>query len=205
MVLHGGGSRQDSVAVSPTQLSVLRMVPVARRVARAARRDLAVFRLLNTHRGWDTQHTPVADVTWALEQLSDRLPALPVGLVGHSLGGRAALLAGDLPGVRSVVALNPYVLPEDRPDLGGRRTLVVQGDDDRVSSPSRTAELVARLPHPDDVALVSVSGGRHAMLRRGRLFEQLAADFTASVLLDTERARSVPVQAVLDGERRVTV
>ncbi|MCW2761098.1 MAG: alpha/beta hydrolase, partial [Marmoricola sp.] len=33
LVLHGGGSRRDSTMVSPTQLSVLRMVPIAHRVA----------------------------------------------------------------------------------------------------------------------------------------------------------------------------
>jgi hypothetical protein len=33
LVLHGGASRRDSIAVSPTQLSVLRMVPIAKRLA----------------------------------------------------------------------------------------------------------------------------------------------------------------------------
>src|SRR5689334_24858422 len=93
LVLHGGASRRDRMRVSPTQLSVLRMVPIARRIARAGRGRLAVFRLLNSTRGWDTRHTPVDDARWALEQVRDRLGDLPVGLVGHSLGGRAALLA----------------------------------------------------------------------------------------------------------------
>ena len=35
LVLHGGASRRRRMMVSPTQLSVLRMIPVARRVARA--------------------------------------------------------------------------------------------------------------------------------------------------------------------------
>ena len=30
VVLHGGAARRDRTAVSPTQLSVLRMVPIAR-------------------------------------------------------------------------------------------------------------------------------------------------------------------------------
>ena len=34
LVLHGGASRRDGVAVSPAQLSVLRMIPIAARIAR---------------------------------------------------------------------------------------------------------------------------------------------------------------------------
>jgi len=109
LVLHGGADRQDSPGVSPTQLSVLRMIPVAKAVARAGRGRLAVHRLLNTRRGWDTHHTPVDDVAWALEQVRERYGDRPVGLVGHSLGGRAALLAGGLDCVRSVVALTPWI------------------------------------------------------------------------------------------------
>src|ERR1700684_4577646 len=45
LVLHGGASRRRSMRVSPAQLSVLRMVPIASRIARAGRDRLAVFRL----------------------------------------------------------------------------------------------------------------------------------------------------------------
>ena len=68
LVLHGGASRGERVMVSPTQLSVLRMIPTARAVARAGRGRLAVYRLLNSYRGWDSQHTPVADTDWAVKQ-----------------------------------------------------------------------------------------------------------------------------------------
>src|SRR3954452_22230796 len=96
LVLHGGASRRDRVRVSPTQLSVLRMVPIARRIAAAGRGRLAVFRLLNSTRGGDNSHTPVEDVRWALSEIRSRYgDPLLVCLVGHSLGGRAALLAGD--------------------------------------------------------------------------------------------------------------
>lgn len=204
LVLHGGGARRASMMVSPAQLSVLRMVPVARRIARAGRRDLAVLRLLNSQRGWDTQHTPVDDVAWALAQVAERLGELPVGLVGHSLGGRAALLAASYGPVRSAVALNPYVLPQDRPDLAGRRTLIVQGDEDRIASPSRSADLMRRLPATSDVGYVSIEGGRHAMLRHGRTFEELAAQFTAAVLTGRHDVRSETVRTVLGGQRWVT-
>jgi len=141
VVMHGGAGRGDGVPVSPTQLSVLRMIPVARRVARAGRGRLAVVRLLNSTRGWDAGHTPVDDAVWALEQLRERLgTGLPTCLVGHSLGGRAALLTAGHPDVRSVVALAPWVYETDGlQDLAGRRVLVVHGTDDRIADPARSA------------------------------------------------------------------
>lgn len=191
--------------VSPAQLSVLRMVPVARAVARAGRRRLAVHRLLNTARGWDAEHTPVADVAWALEQLAERHGPLPVGLVGHSLGGRAAILAGHHEAVRSVVALNPWVYPTDDNDLAGRRVLVVHGLSDRIAPAERSAVVARRLAARTSVGFVEIPEGRHAMLRHGRRFEQYAAEFTAAVLLGEEgRTLSAPVSAVLDGSRRVS-
>ncbi len=189
LVLHGGASREGSPAVSPTQLSVLRMIPIAKRVARAGRRRIAVYRLLNSTRGWDTRHTPVDDVDWALAQLSERTATdLPIGLVGHSLGGRAALLAGDRPEVRSVVALNPWVYPSDgNLDLSGRRVLIAHGTDDRIAIPAKAEAAARNVGRTADLSFVHVEGGKHAMLRRGRTFERLAADFSAATLLRDPR------------------
>lgn len=187
LVLHGGANRPGNPMVSPTQLSVIRMVPVALRIARAGRGRLAVLRLLNSVRGWDAQRTPVADVEWALGEVRDRLGDLPVSLVGHSLGGRAALLAGSAPAVRSVAALNPWVYPTDAPDLAGRRVLVVHGTDDRIADPARAAAVVRRMSRTTDVELVEVAGGRHAMLRHGPAFERAATDFVTETLLGTPR------------------
>ena len=86
-------------------------------MARAARGGSPSTGCSTRFRGWDTTHTPVDDCDWAIEEVRARYPAAPVGLVGHSLGGRAALLAGDNPAVRSVVALNPWVYPTDDADL----------------------------------------------------------------------------------------
>jgi pimeloyl-ACP methyl ester carboxylesterase len=183
LVLHGGASRGDRMMVSPTQLSVIRMVPTAKAAARAGRGRLAVYRLLNTWRGWDGDHTPVADARWALGLLREELGELPVGLIGHSLGGRAALLAGDQPGVVSVVALNPWVYPTDDADLTGRRVLVVHGLRDRVASPARARAVARNLARTADVELVEIADGRHAMLRHGREFDRRAATFTAETLL----------------------
>lgn len=187
LVLHGGASRQGDMMVSPTQLSVLRMIPIARKIARAGRGGLAVFRLLNSTRGWDTHHTPVNDAHWALERMRNELGDLPVSLVGHSLGGRAALLAGGHPAVISIVALNPFLYPrDDAADLAGREVLIVHGTQDRVAK-IENAELVAlALGRRAHVDLVRVTGGKHAMLRRHAVFSDLAADFVTSTQLGTE-------------------
>jgi dienelactone hydrolase len=203
LVLHGGGARAAAQAVSPTQLSVLRMVPVARRVARD--RGLAVYRLLNSRRGWDDAHTPVADVRWALGQLRAELgDDVPVVLVGHSLGARAAVLAGGLPGVVGVVALAAYLLPGDgRADLSGRRVLFVHGTDDRIASPARAHDGARELARSTRVGFVEVVGGTHSMLRHRRAFDGAAAAF-ASAVLSGRPARGA-VGRALAGEELVRV
>jgi dienelactone hydrolase len=182
LVLHGGASRGPQVAVDPRQLSVLRMIPTARTIARSSRR-LAVHRLLNTYRGWDESHSPLQDARWALDQLRDRHPGLPVGLVGHSLGGRTALLAAAAPGVVSVVALNPWVYPSDDADLTGRRVLIVHGMRDRVADPRKSRIVADRLARTASVEYVEIPDGKHAMLAHGREFDRRAAEFMATTLL----------------------
>lgn len=183
LVLHGGASRPGNPMVQPTQLSVLRMVPVARRIARATRGRVAVYRLLNSHRGWDTRHTPVMDAAWALDRVAERLGGRPpTCLVGHSLGGRAALLAGDQADVVGVVALNPWVYATDTADLRGRRVLFVHGDADRIASPERARLVADRIARTTDVEWRTVPGGKHAMLRHGSVFEKAAADFVVATL-----------------------
>ncbi len=189
--------------VSPTQLSVLRMIPVAKRLARTGGRRLATYRLLNSSRGWDARQTPVDDVAWALDQVEQRYPDRPVALVGHSLGGRAALLAGDRGCVRSVVALNPYVFPDDGPDLRGRQVLVVHGDQDRIARPGASAAVARRIAATTDVGYVVVSGGKHAMLKHGATFERTAADFVAATLLGDDLDPPALAARAMAGEEPV--
>lgn len=200
LVLHGGASRGPEVAVSPTQLSVLRMVPTAKRIAREGKGELAVFRLLNAQRGWGAGPTPVDDAAWALDQLAERFGELPpTCLVGHSLGGRAALLSAGRPGVRSAVALAPWVQGSDAPrGLAGRKVLVVHGDEDRIASPERSATLARRMAAQAPVAYITVRGGKHAMLGPRGVFDRLAAEWATATLLGREP--SGPVARALAGE-----
>lgn len=196
VLLHGGASRASTMRVSPTQLSVLRMVPIARRVARAGAGRLAVFRLLNSRRGWDASHTPAQDAHWALDQLADRHGRrLPTCLVGHSLGGRAAILTAGRAEVRSVVALAPWVYPSDLPSgLSQKRILIIHGSRDRVASPERSAVLARRLAQVADVSYLTVEGGKHAMLRHHERFSAPAAEFAAGTLIrrDYHQSAAVP-------------
>jgi alpha-beta hydrolase superfamily lysophospholipase len=184
LVLHGGASRRGDMRVSPAQLSVVRMIPIARRIARAGRGRLAVFRLLNSRRGWDAAHTPVDDVRWALGEIAERLGPLPACLVGHSLGGRAALLAAGAPEVRGAVALAPWVHPRDvAPDLAGRRVLILHGDRDRIASPQRSAAFARALRRSAaELRYVCVPGGKHAMLRHAAAFDGPAARFAVETV-----------------------
>lgn len=194
IVLHGGASRQGQMMVSPTQLSVLRMIPVARRIARSGRGRLAVYRLLNSYRGWDTSHTPVDDAAWAVQQVAQRHGGeVPVCLVGHSLGGRAAVLSAGLPSVRGVAVLAAFVYPSDADRLGlsGRQVLFVHGLLDRIAPAERARQLAVRLARRNTVGFILLRSGKHAMLRGRRTFEGAAADFAVVTLLGRAPSRLV--------------
>lgn len=205
LVLHGGASRGSQMMVSPTQLSVLRMIPIAGRIARAGKDRLAVFRVLNSVRGWDTSHTPVDDARWALDRVAERLGDLPTFLVGHSLGGRAALLAAATPGVRGAVALAPWVYPTDLADglPPGRRVLIVHGSGDRIAKPANSAAVAEALGRTTPTGYVRVEGGKHAMLSHHDQFSGLAAAFTTEVLLGTTPEGALA--RIAAGERFVEV
>jgi dienelactone hydrolase len=177
------------------------MVPVGRRIAR--QRGLAVFRLLNSRRGWDAHDTPVADVRWALGEVRERYGEVPVVLVGHSLGGRAALRSSAERGVVGAVMLNAYLMPGDEVVETRARLLFVHGTDDRVASFAKAEAAAARLARRTGVGFITVGGGQHAMLRHARRFEGAAAGFAASVLLD--QVVGGPVGRALGGESPVVV
>ncbi len=184
LVLHGGAQRQVPTPVRSTQLSVLRMIPIARAIARAGRGRLAVHRLLNSRRGWDSEQQPTGDVDWALAELHAAYGDVPVVLVGHSLGGRAALVAAAAdPVVTGVVALNPWLYPTDDAPLEGRSVLIVHGDADRIAPLERARSVARRLAGRTDVDLVVVPGGKHAMLSHAGAFTRPTTDFVTRTLL----------------------
>jgi dienelactone hydrolase len=187
LVLHGG-RESDVTRVRATQTAVLRMVPFARSLRRAGGgHGLAVARLRYLVRGWNgPARSPVADVEWALERLAARFGSAPVALVGHSMGGRAAVYAAGHDSVRAVVGLAPWLERDDPVDtVAGREVLVAHGVHDRVTSPKASLGWVRRAGSvAASVSFVSVQGDGHAMLRRAPVWHALATRYVLAMLCD---------------------
>jgi pimeloyl-ACP methyl ester carboxylesterase len=180
LVLHGG----QAINTTPTrarQLAVLRLIPVARALASAgASSGLGVWRLRFRYRGWNKEAAdPVADVRWALHQLREQHGDVPIVLVGHSMGGRAALRAAADPGVVAVLGLAPWVPPgEPVEQLRGRRLLVVHGLRDRMTSHAASKALVdAVRGDTAEATCINLRRSGHAMLRRFPLWNELTTEF----------------------------
>ena len=185
LVLHGG--REASTArTRPTQLAVLRMLPIARALARAGRpHGIAVARLRFAVRGWNGDlRSPVADARWAIDQLVERFPDVPVALVGHSMGGRTALQVADHPAVTTVVGLAPWIERTDPTGaVAGRRVLLVHGSDDRITDPRRSKQFVREVePITVSASFVTVEGDKHAMLGRASVWNALVTGYVLAAL-----------------------
>jgi pimeloyl-ACP methyl ester carboxylesterase len=180
VVVHGGRSagREPTTAV---QLTVLRMVPVARAIRQALRGSRVVVRRPRLRlRGWNgADASPVHDLNELLDELSGRFGRIPVVLVGHSMGARAALRVAGHPLVSAVAGLAPWLPPgEPVEQLAGRRVLLVHGSADTVTSPSETWAYADRARGVGPVAAIEVRNGDHALLHRARLWHRIAAEFT---------------------------
>ncbi|MYV65587.1 alpha/beta fold hydrolase, partial [Streptomyces sp. SID2131] len=100
LLLHGG--RADGPEPPPAlNLPALRMRPFAAAVTRAVRgRSVLVAEVRYRHRGWNGARADAArDAETALNDLRERIGPVPVVLLGHSMGGRAALRAAGDPAV----------------------------------------------------------------------------------------------------------
>lgn len=200
VVLHGG--RSTSVApVRRYQLAVVRMQPFAASLRRHGRADgLLVAQVRYTVRGWNgPQRSPVADVNSALDELTERFPAVPIALVGHSMGGRTAIYTAAHDGVRSVVALAPWLEQRDPSrTVSGRRVLIAHGDLDRITDPRASAAYArAAARYAESISYVSVAGDKHAMLRRAGLWHELTTGFVLGTLFGRPSAGRSEVRGVV--------
>ncbi|MGJ7906314.1 alpha/beta hydrolase family protein [Actinopolyspora sp. H202] len=194
LVLHGGRSRGEE-PMRPWRLAYLRMWWLALRVARGHGGAPAVWLLRNRLRGWnEPDRDPVVDARWALRELRRRSPHARIVLVGHSMGGRAALLLAGEEGVGDVCALAPWLEPSDPVEqLAGTRALLAHGDRDGITSAHASAEYVRRAARAGGTARYRpVPGSGHAMLRRHREWTRLAREFVAEVepIRSADRASS---------------
>ncbi|MBC9712742.1 alpha/beta fold hydrolase [Streptomyces sp. TRM66268-LWL] len=185
LLLHGG--RENGVDAPPLwNLPGLRMRPFARAVGRAVDgHDVVVGRVRYRCRGWNgAREDPLHDARAALDALERRFGEIPTVLVGHSMGGRAALRAAGHRLVRGVVGLAPWC-PEGEPveQLAGRRVVLLHGDMDRTTDPRASAAYAARASKAGAQAcLVLVDGAGHAMLQRPRTWHALTAGSVTGLL-----------------------
>jgi pimeloyl-ACP methyl ester carboxylesterase len=152
LVLHGGRARSHEPAGTRRRLTYLRMLPFARMLRRAGP---AVYMLRYRYRGWnDPDLDAYRDAVWAIAEIGRRHPGAPVVLLGHSMGGRAALRAGGADGVVAVCALAPWTDPRESYAYAVRAKDVT-----------------------DRVCRFEVLGDGHAMLRRAGDWSSLVRRF----------------------------
>ncbi|AUG82078.1 hypothetical protein CFP65_7500 [Kitasatospora sp. MMS16-BH015] len=185
LVLHGGQETNERKP-GPLNLPRLRMCGFVRAVAReTAGAQIAVGEVRYRHRGWNGSRADAArDAAAALNDLAEELGPVPTVLIGHSMGGRAALRAAGHPSVTGVVALAPWC-PETDPagQLDGRTLLTLHGDHDRITDPRATRRFAAEARAAGaHVAGYTVHGADHALLRRSRDWHRATARLTGGLL-----------------------
>jgi pimeloyl-ACP methyl ester carboxylesterase len=137
VVVAHGGQEVSTAPTSAVQPAVLRMIPVAVAVGQALRgRGVLVRRPRFRVRGWNgAQASPVQDLSDLLDDIRGGIGPVPVVLVGHSMGARAALRAAGHPSVAAVAGLAPWLPPGEPVDqLSGRLSCSRTGP--RTSSPA---------------------------------------------------------------------
>lgn len=178
LLLHGRSDERRPGPPSWRSPVVLRMLPLAWSLQHRGGRRVAVGLVRYGARGW-VHGGPVRDARWALGVARERYPERPLALVGHSMGGRAALRTAGERGVESVVTLAAWVQEDDVPRWSVQprsRLWLLHGADDTVTSPrgsqvaaERFAELGAQ------VKLDVVPGEGHAMLGSAGRWHRLIA------------------------------
>ncbi|MEU3750022.1 MULTISPECIES: alpha/beta fold hydrolase [Streptomyces] len=185
LFLHGG--RSEGPEPPPlVNLPALRMRPFAADLRRAlAERDVLVAMVRYRRRGWNgVRADPARDAEAALAVVLRTAGDIPVALVGHSMGARAALRAAGHPAVRGVVGLAPWCPPEEPVEhLVGRWIHLLHDEADRVTSARETWEFVRRAAavgaHAEGIAM---RRGGHAMLRGAADWQRRTTELVVALL-----------------------
>ncbi|MFD8825059.1 alpha/beta hydrolase [Streptomyces sp. NPDC059605] len=189
LLLHGGAETGLAPPPpGPLNLPAVRMLPFARVIASATggpAADVLVRTARYAHRGWNgSREDPLHDAVRALDVLRREAGEVPVVLVGHSMGARAALRAAGHPLVRAVVGLAPWC-PADDPvgQLAGRDVVLLHSTRDRVTSPRASQDLTARARRAGArTCLVAIRNSDHAMLRRAGAWHALTGRIVTGLL-----------------------
>lgn len=195
LVLHGGQDASQRPA-RWHNLAVLRMLPIARAIAKAGDGSFAVAMLRYAVRGWNgAAASPVPDARAALDRISDAYPGVPIALVGHSMGGRVALALADDPRVVEVVGLAPWVVGTDGLKVHeNQKLLLIHGVSDRMTSAQASRRVVETLQERGLTAsFVGLKAADHAMLRRAGTWDHLVSGYLAGTL-PTQRDLSTAPQ-----------
>ncbi|MEX5719870.1 alpha/beta fold hydrolase [Geodermatophilus maliterrae] len=195
---HGG----TVASVEPPReraLSLVRMRAIQEAVSLAAgARGVETYLVRYRVAGWNGAAADAhADVRWALDRVRERHGDVPVVLVGHSMGGRAVLRAGDDPSVAAVCGLAPWTPPgEPVGHLRGRTVVLAHGRGDRWVPARLSADFAVRAHRAGArIARFTLPGG-HGMLRRVGAWHALVRDVVlAGAGLAPQRA---DVRAALD-------
>ncbi|MEU1790181.1 alpha/beta hydrolase [Streptomyces sparsogenes] len=185
----------------PSRLSVATILPLARRLVRAGRAEgLTAHAVHYRHRGWngDAAH-PAEDAAWAVDEVVRRYGDVPVCLIGHGMGARAALRAGGHEAVAAVVALAPWLpepdaqlTPEPVKQLVGRQVLIAHGTNDQRTDPELSYRLAERAKKINrDVCRFEVHADGHGLHHHRSEVQALAADFLLGSLFAHGYSRPV--------------
>jgi len=185
LVLHGGKANGTGVPKNMS-LSMQRMRPFKKEIGHAGRSaGVAAWLLHYRVPGWNgAAADPARDAHWSLSEIRRRYGGVPVVLVGHSMGGRAAFRVADDTSVAGVCALAPWLPPQEpMPRLSGRTVLIAHGTQDRWVDPRGSYQYAVRAKagHPD-IARFEVRGVGHAMLRRARDWHAFARNAALGIL-----------------------
>ncbi|MEU9295633.1 MULTISPECIES: alpha/beta hydrolase [unclassified Streptomyces] len=177
------------------------MLPLGRALVRAGRSEGLVAHVVRYRgRGWNGADANLAeDASWAVSEAVRRYGDVPVCLVGHGLGARAALRAAGHGAVGAVLGLAPW-LPEDdvaaEPEavrqLVGRRVLLVHGTNDARTDPELSFRYAERAKKANrDTCRFEVHSDGHALRQYADEVRALAADFVLGALFARPVARPV--------------
>jgi dienelactone hydrolase len=129
--------------------------------------------------GWNGEAADAfQDVRWAISRLrAEHGTDIPVVLVGHSMGGRAALRAGGEPSVTAVCALAPWTPPgEPVMHLRDQTVAIVHGRADRWVPTKLSADFAVRARRAGARVARFTAPGGHSMVRRSHRWHTFARD-----------------------------
>ena len=174
-----GGTSDSTAPPSDGALSLIRMRAVQHAV-RDSLEDHGIEPWLLRYRfaGWNGARADAAhDARWALDEVSRRYGDLPVVLVGHSMGGRAAIRVAGHRSVRAVCALAPWVPPSDPvAHLRGKTLVIAHGRADRWVPARGSLEFALRAKRVTPTTARFTMPGGHGMLRRASAWHDLVRE-----------------------------